>query len=312
MRRAAAEAGHGPRIILFSLALAILLFRPRLALASPATFITALPVSKDQIVARLSALGSSYRDASAGSDNINVARFPVTFLYGATSRWALALQPGAQIGQMTQGGSASGSSGASDTLLFLRYTLLDKDWPRNTFRIAPVAGAYLPTGFNDASGPSGRLPSPLQSGSGSADSLLGLTAAWYNPRYGTSWDATWRHNPPASASFDLGDTARADGQFELRLWPRTLPKDHVPDFIWADFETNLVWNGLTGVPDAANGGFAWLGWAGLEYQSVFWEAGALAGWPLAQNIPNGASSRGMSVLVFAEYYLSMPSWNNFK
>ncbi len=287
------------------------------ALASPATFITALPVSQDQLVVRFTAIpGFSTGDPTPLGRSLSSVHFPTTFLYGATGNLALALQPEQQFGLMGEntlrGRQTRSAGGFGDTLLFARYTLVDWDWPRNTFRIAPLVGAYLPTGYYDQSDHLGRLPQNLQSGSGSADPFMGMTAAWYNPLYGFAWDATWRHNPAASSGFRLGDKARTDGQFEWRLWPWTLPTDYVPNYVWGEIETNLVWNGKDrtgGAVDDASGGFTWLLWLGLEYQNIYWEFGGEVGVPLVQSLNGtGRLTQTVAFVFFFEYYLAMPSW----
>ncbi len=287
------------------------------ALASPATFITALPISQDQLLVRFTSQPFfDFHDSSPLDRDLSLVQFPTTFFYGATSTLALALEPEQQfalMGQDTARGRVTRSaSGFGDTLFFARYTLVDIDWPLNTIRVAPLAGAFLPTGYYDKSDHLGLLPEQMQSGSGSVDPYLGVTAAWDNPVHEISWDATWRANPPASPGYRLGDEVRTDGQFQIRLWPYPLPTDHVPYFVWLDFETNLIWDArsrINGVTDNSTGGFTWLFWGGIQLQYIYWEAGALVGVPLLQKL-NGPDrlSNTVAFLVFFEYYLAMPSW----
>ena len=290
--------------------------------AAPATFITALPVSQDQLLARFSfnPTLSSNPSAPSGGTQVNNYQFPETFLYGLTDKIALALDTRQGFSSMQEGlpqGSQSlSASGFGDTLVFARYTLLDLDYPGSTFRIAPLLGAYLPTGYYRQSNSAGPLPLALQNGSGSVDSFLGLTAAFYNRNYGFSWDATWRHNLPASGGFDLGDEYRTDGEFEWRLLPRSLPSSYLPNELWGVVETNCIWNNrsvVSGSLDSASGGFTWLFWSGVDYATLHWELGAEVGVPVIQNLNGpGAIDQIVSFRLFYEYYLAMPSWREKK
>ncbi len=290
--------------------------------AAPATFITALPVSQDQLLARFSfnPTLSSNPSAPSGGTQLNNYQFPETFLYGLTDKIALALDARQGFSSMQEGlpqGSQNlSAAGAGDTLVFARYTLFSIDHPGNTFRIAPLLGMYLPTGYYDKSNASGLLPAALQNGSGSVDPFLGLTAAFYNRHYGWSWDATYRHNPPAPGGFDLGDEARTDGEFEFRIFPHSLPSSYLPNELWGVFETNLISNNrseIAGNLDSASGGFSWLFWSGFDYATLHWELGAEVGIPVVQNLNGpGEVKQIVSFRLFYEYYLAMPSWRKKK
>ncbi len=301
----------------------VLLLGPLIHLhAAPATFITALPVSQDQLLARFSfnPTLSSNPSAPSGGTQLNNYQFPETFLYGLTDKIALALDARQGFSSMQEGlpqGSQNlSASGFGDTLVFARYTLFDIDRPGSTFRIAPLLGAYLPTGYYDKSNASGLLPQALQNGSGSVDPFMGLTAAFYNRNYGWSWDATWRHNLPSPGGFDLGDEARTDGEFEFRIFPHSLPSSFLPNELWGVFETNLISNNrseIAGNLDSASGGFSWLFWSGFDYATLHWELGAEVGVPVVQNLNGpGQVKQIVSFRLFYEYYLAMPSWRKKK
>jgi hypothetical protein len=296
---------------------AAVLMREGVSWSVPATFITALPVSQDQVVVRFTSFPElSMDDPTTLNRELGKVEFPTTLLYGATSTLALALEPEQEfsfVSENTAAGRLSRSaSGFADTLFFARYTLVDIDWPRNTLRLAPLAGAYLPTGYYNKSDFLGRLPSYMQSGSGSVDPFFGLTAAWYNPLYGFSWDATYRYNPPASSGFRLGDEARTDGSLEWRVWPWTLPATYVPNELWGELETNLIWDSRSQVgqaSDLSTGGLTWVWWIGLQYPTIYWELGAEVGVPVVQNLyGHGRLGKTILFVIFYEYYVATPSW----
>jgi hypothetical protein len=152
-------------------------------LASPATFVTALPVARDQWLIRFNA------QPSFGSSDSRSVQFPITNAFGITSRWAFFLNLNQGFASLTEGATKTrlDSSGSGDTLGFVRYTLFRIDKPLSTLRIAPLAGISIPTGDNSLKGPQGLLPGSLQTGSGTLDPHLRTRfSAWA----GGSWCTT--------------------------------------------------------------------------------------------------------------------------
>lgn len=288
------------------------------AWASPVTFITALPVSQDQLITRfnLNPILSS-GDPSALNRNFVNLQFPTTFLYGVTGKLAVFLTVNQGVGvereDTAEGRVTRSSSGFGDTLLFGRYTLIDVDHPASTFRIAPVLGAYLPSGCYNKSDHLGRLPGELQSGSGSVDPFVGLTESYYTKYHGISWDATYRHNPSASHGFALGDEARTDIQYEHLLDPWVIRSELPAHEIWFTIESNLIWDQKSRVAsqtDNSSGGLSWLVDAGPEWATLNWEVGAVAEVPIIQHLyGQHRLSEDVGVIAFFEYYLAMPSWH---
>jgi hypothetical protein len=116
------------------LVFAFSMLRARAAQGSPATFITALPISQDQLLVRFTSQSFfDFHDASPLDRDLSLAQFPTTFFYGATATLALALEPEQQfalMGQDTaQGRVTRSASGFGDTL-FSRATL----WSTSTGR----------------------------------------------------------------------------------------------------------------------------------------------------------------------------------
>jgi hypothetical protein len=144
--------------------------------ASPATFVTALPVARDQLLVRFNLQPVFSTRAFSGF------QFPINMGYGLTSRWALFLNVNQGFASMTDFNQRPplklNSSGSYDTVSYARYTLFKIDKPKSTFRIAPLAGAFLPTGDNALRGPVGLLPKALQTGSGTFDPYVGITMGY--------------------------------------------------------------------------------------------------------------------------------------
>ncbi|MHB8302479.1 MAG: hypothetical protein ACYDC6_06520 [Acidobacteriaceae bacterium] len=280
------------------------------AWASPATFVTALPVALDQILARVDA------DTALVASNLVYAQFPVSVALGATSSLALFATFQQGFTSLDQNGQTSTSSGPRDTLLFARYTLYKRDRPKTTLRLAPLAGAYLPTGSNTLSNSNGLLAAPLQRGTGTFDPYLGLAAGYNGSRYGGAWDATYRWNPSTAHGISPGDVVRTDGQVEMRLLPVHLPNEGLPKELWISLETNLIQNRrgkIDNVIDPNSGGFIWNGAATLQLPTLHWELAMGVLLPIAQQLNGvGGIPEGKGFISFFEYYLSAPSWKGLR
>src|SRR3546814_18472905 len=68
--------------------------------------------------------------------------------------------------------------GVGDFTVFGRYTAYEFNARGQTFRIAPFLGVKAPTGDSQVRDGLGRLPPPLQPGSGSWDVLGGAALTW--------------------------------------------------------------------------------------------------------------------------------------
>ena len=281
-----------------------------IAWASPATFVTALPVALDQILARVDA------DTALTASNLVYAQFPVSVALGATSSLALFATFKQGFTSLTQDGETSTSGGSSDTLLFARYTLFKRDRPKTTLRIAPLVGAYLPTGSNTLSNSNGLLAAPLQTGTGTLDPYVGITLGSNGTRYGAAWDATYRWNPSTVHGISPGDVIRTDGEVEMRLLPVHLPQEGIPKELWFVLETNLIKNRsgkIDGAMDPNSGGFTWNGAATLQLPTLHWELGMGVLLPIVQQFNGvGGIPEGKGFISFFEYYLSAPSWKGFR
>lgn len=278
--------------------------------ASPATFVTALPVALDQILARVDA------NTALTESDLVYAQFPVSVALGATSSLALFVTFQQGFTTLTQNGQPTTSSGLGDTLLFARYTLYKKDWPKGTVRLAPLAGVYLPTGSNTLSNSNGLLAGPLQTGTGTVNPYVGLTFGANDARYGAAWDATYRWNPSVVHGISPGDVIRTDGEIERRLLPVHLPNEGLPKELWFVAETNLITSRtgkINGAMDPNSGGFTWNGALTLQLPTLHWELGMGVLLPIVQRFNGvGGIPEGKGFISFFEYYLSAPSWKGLR
>lgn len=261
-------AGRG---VLSRWILAFCFLVPTTVVAAPITFNTALPVARHEWIFRGQyVLVRATGDPMSLGRSITVRAVPVALAYGVTPRLALfgilpyfdkSLEFDAPGGRIERS-----ASGFGDLLVFGRYTAFALDRPGSTIRLAPFAGLKVPTGKDDVSDGLGRLPRPLQPGSGSWDGLGGMVFTWQTLGWEFDADAGYRKNT-ASDGFRFGDQTFGDASFQYRVWPRRL-ESGVPAYVFAVAESNLVVAGrdrVGGASDPDSGGTRWDVGLGLQY-----------------------------------------------
>lgn len=262
--------------------------------AAPITFNTALPVAQGDFVLREQAIYMRLdRHPSPANQDLRVSGAVSVLAYGVTGDLTLfGMLPyldkrldRTQAGQRT----SLGTSNLGDLTMLGRYTVFQDNAPGRSFRIAPFAGVKAPTGQDDASGAQGRLPAPLQAGSGSWDPIAGMVATYQTLGYEIDVAATYQRHNPANG-FKFGDTAELDASWQYRLWPRALGSG-VPGFLYGVLEANLIdqaRNRMGSAPDPNSGGTALLLAPGLQYVTKNWVVEGALQLPLIQNL-NGTA-----------------------
>ena len=296
------------RLLYRSLALGLGL--PIFAFGSAVTFVTSLPVAKDQIVVRFN------MQPSFSTRQLVSFQFPESISYGATSRFALfaTLNQGfASINASTPAGNARiGNGGFGDTGLYGRYTLFKKDQPNSTFRITPLAGAFIPTGNHSFTFEQKLQGKSLQTGSGTVDPYGGIAVGFSSKRWSANGDATYRLNPVTSTDFTSGSELRLDGQWELKVKPIKVPEEGLPHQMNLSLESNYYKNRrdhLNGTLSANSGGQVFRESALLQFSSLRWQVGGGIQVPLMQDLNGtGRVKQKVGYLLFFEYYLAAPVW----
>lgn len=241
------------------------------AAAGPITFNTALPVSKGEFILREQVqILRSTRDPSPMNSDLRVLAIPSVLAYGVTRDLALfGIVPylDKTLDLTTAAGrQRRGASGLGDSTLLGRYTLYSLDSLGETIRLAPFVGLKMPTGEDSHQDSLGRIPQPLQLGSGSWDPLLGTILTWQTFEWEFDSAVQYKFNTKAN-DFTFGDEARLDLSFQYRLWPREL-ETGVPAFLYGVLESNLIWNDkntVGGLRDPNSGGLTWFLAPGLQY-----------------------------------------------
>jgi len=263
---------------------------PSAARAGAQTFNTALPVADGDFVYRQQVFHGSAGDDPTTADREAEAWGAISVLgYGVTSDLTLfGVVPFAakSLEATTPGGARveRDTRGLGDARLFARYTIFQDDAPGRTFRIAPFAGVEPPTGRDDDSDSLGRLPQPLQVGSGSWDGFGGVVATWQTLDYEIDAQVAYKANTEANG-FEFGDVARLDGSVQYRVWPRELGPG-VPGFLYGTLGANLIHrqeNETRGTGDPNAGGTQVFLAPGVQYVTKRWVLEGVVQVPIAQD-----------------------------
>ncbi len=273
---------------------AIALAHPGTVTAAAITFNTALPVAEGEFVFRQQLRWLRSGDDPSGLDREIKAFVAISVLgYGVNSKLALfGVQPWTDKSlELTPDESdiERDNQGLGDFTAFARYTLWQNDAPGRTFRIAGFGGLTAPTGEDDATDRFGRLPAPLQNGSGGWDGFGGLVATWQTLDYQFDGQISYRVNGEAN-DFEAGDETRLDLSWQQRLWPREL-EGGVPGFLYGVLEFNWLHQDkhrMGRQSDADSGGDTlWLS-PGVQYVTRRWVVEAVVQKPVSQDL-NGTA-----------------------
>jgi hypothetical protein len=264
------------------------------ALGAPVTFNTALPVGGDEFVARGLIVSSQSGDDPGTSDrDLSAASLVSVLGYGVTPRLAVfgVLPYADKELDLTVGSDrlSRSASGIGDMSLFGRFTLLQRDQPGRTFRVAPFLGVKAPTGDDDERDSLGRLPPAVQLGTGAWDVFGGIVATYQILALQVDGQISYRVNNQANG-FDPGDEVRLDGSLQYRLWPQTLGSG-VPDFLYGVLEMNLLHrdeNEFNGTRDENSGGTTLFIAPGLQYVTKRWIVEGVIQLPVMQNLNGDA------------------------
>jgi hypothetical protein len=262
--------------------------------SAPVTFNTALPVGGGEFIAReLVVVSESGKDPSGANRDRSATSFVSVLGYGVTNKFALfgVLPYVDKDLDVTVGGNRinRSESGLGDISMFGRYTVVQRDKPGRTFRVAPFFGVKAPTGDDDDSDKFGRLPSSVQSGSGAWDVFGGVVATYQTFAFQTDGQISYRINNEAN-NFDPGNEFRLDGSLQYRLRPKTLGSG-VPSFLYGVLETNLVHrdkNEVNNNNDDNSGGTTLFLSPGLQYVTKRWILEGVVQLPVIQNLHGNA------------------------
>lgn len=210
--------------------------------AAPITSDTALPAHEGELIFRtqMKYLRST-DDPGYMNRELTVWSVPNVIAYGVTEKLTIfGISPFLDKSlDLTTGGlrQTRGDSGMADFRLLTRFTLGQWDRPGETLRLGSFLGLEIPTGSDNERDSLGRLPSPLQLGSGSWDPIVGTLFTWQSLRRQFDSSLSYKFNTEANG-FRFGDEFNLNISYQHRLWPRKL-KRGVPGFLYGVFEANF-------------------------------------------------------------------------
>ncbi|MBL4575910.1 MAG: transporter [Opitutaceae bacterium] len=286
---------------LFSFTAAIMVSAIMAANAAPITTNTALPVNEGEFILRAQVKYiSSTDDPSPAERELTVWSAPSVLVYGLAEKFSLFgivpyLDKSLEM-NTPSGRQMRGDSGLGDIRVFGRYTLGQWDHPGETLRVAWFAGLELPTGTDDVVDSLGRLPQPLQLGSGSWDPFVGAVFTWQTLQWEFDSSIAYNFNTEANG-FEFGDVVRFDLSYQYRLWPNELG-DAVPSYLYGVVESNLIWkdnNRAFGDRDSNSGGTAWYLAPGIQYVTKRYIIEGAVQFPIIQDLNGNALKNDLIV-----------------
>ncbi|VAW74185.1 hypothetical protein MNBD_GAMMA13-750 [hydrothermal vent metagenome] len=277
------------------------------AWSAPITFNTALPVAKNEFLAREQFIVNQSGDDPANLNRDRTAKTAVSVLgYGVSGKLALfgVLPYRDNELKLTVAGQrlSRSADGFGDLTVFGRYTLVQRDQPGRNFRIAPFAGIKAPTGDDDKRDALGVLPPSVQVGSGSWDPLVGVVSTFQTLDYQIDGQISYQVKNKAN-DFEAGDVARLDASLQYRLWPRTLGAG-LPAFFYAIIEANLVHqqkDRFNGYSNPDSGGTRLFLSPGVQYVTRRWIAETVIQLPVLQNLNGNALENDYIARVSARF-----------
>ena len=244
---------------------------------------TALPVHRGEFLWREQV---RFLKAEDSARDLEVIAVPSVLVYGFTEKFALIGVAPYLDKSFKTGGVERGDHGLGDATLLGRYQVLQWDRPGETFRALLLSGLKFPTGRDDERDSLGRLPQPLQLGSGSYDPIVGGVFTWQRLQWQVDFDVTYKINTEAN-DFRFGNTLTHDAAFQYRLLPWTLPEQGVPHFVYGVLELNGIWaerSELSGGSIGASGGYTLFVSPGLQYVTRRWVAEISVQLPVVQRL----------------------------
>lgn len=264
------------------------------AWSAPITFNTALPVHEGGFVLREQLVFmKNADDPTPARRDMEVTGLVSVLGYGVSRDLALfGMLPYVDKRlDMRMGGQGitRSAAGFGDLTVLARHTAFESNAPGRTLRIAPFVGIKAPTGEDDARDRRGRLPQPVQPGTGSWDVLGGAVLTWQTLEFEIDGQLSYRANREARG-FEAGDVVELDGSLQYRLWPRSVGAG-VPAFLYGVIEANLVHaakDRVDGHEDPNSGGTTLFITPGLQYVTRKWIVEAGVQIPVSQNL-NGTA-----------------------
>lgn len=260
--------------------------------AAPINSNTAFAPHRGESIFRLQGrIFESGHDPSGLDRKLRVRGATGVYIYGFTERFSgiLAVPYLDKSLKLTRPGGdriRREANGLGDIRTLLKYRVYTKDKPGVTHRLGVFGGVEWPTGDDNDKDRFGRLPQPLQLGSGSWDPIAGLV--WTTQKLGWEFDADLGYKVNTKANnFELGDSLLYNLSYQHRLWPRKLPEEGVPAFVYGVVEVNGSYsqeNEIEGRRDRNSGGHTVFFSPGIQWLNASWVVEASVQFPIIQDL----------------------------
>lgn len=254
--------------------------------AAPINTDTALPVHRGELLWREQVRFIKAKDSTR---DLEIVAVSMVLVYGVTEKFAVIGMVPWLDKTLRVAGHGRGDAGMGDSALLGRYQVFQSDRPGETFRAQILGGLKVPTGRDDARDSLGRLPQPLQLGSGSYDPVLAGVFTWQRLQWQVDFDLGYKFNTSANG-FRFGDTLTHNAAFQYRLSPRILPDTGVPAFVYGVLELNGTWaqrSEQNGARIGDSGGYTLFVSPGLQYVTQRWVAEITVQVPVLQDLNGG-------------------------
>jgi len=253
--------------------------------AAPITFNTALPVGEGEFIGRHQVI---VRERTVPGGEVHVRALGNALGYGVSGRLAVFGVLPVIDRELEAGDATRHAHGFGDLTLFGRYTAWRRDERGRTLRLAPFAGVTAPTGADDESDALGRLPRPIQTGSGVWSGFGGVVIT----RQTLDWQADAQIAYRASGTdegYQAGDELRFDASLQYRVWPRSLARADA--FGYAVLETGWAREGrdTVGGASTATGGVRVTVSPGVQWVGRRWVIEGIVQIPVVQNLRSTAA-----------------------
>ncbi len=197
-----------------------------------ASVVSALPINsdlgltpyKDEFIFRAQTRYTLKTDDPTSKDRESeIVTVPLVGVYGFTAKASILVRVPIIYKELRfKNGPNRGDHGLGDTTVLGKYRIHTNNFKGGTSRLSLLGGLELPTGEDDETDAAGKLPPPLQLGSGSVDALVGAAYTYQTLDHEMDADLRYIFNQEAS-DFEFGDIFRYNVSYQKRIFPTTLP-----------------------------------------------------------------------------------------
>ena len=247
-------------------------------------------------------LHASDDPTSMGRDK-TVIQLNNVYIYGFTEKLTGILNVPYIDKSLKSNTSTRNDNGLGDIRTLLKYRIYTNDQLGSSHRLGIFGGLEWPTGDNNESDSVGKLPRNFQLGSGSYDPIFGAVWTTQTLSWEIDADVGYKINNEATG-FEFGDELFYNFSYQHRLWPRELPEEGVPSFLYGVLEFNGSFkeqNKISDVTVRSSGGHTVYFSPGLQFVTTRWVVESSVQIPIIQNLYGDALEADYAVTFGVRY-----------